>query len=126
MALFWTGDCIALACADVKASKEWWRTVFGCTEAKPRDDDAPLPSNVALKLPGHEVRAILLSDRAELEQAGFSATEHPILFTRKLSKALDYLRERGAIAGPIEESGGTEFFEIRDLDGNVIEVCTEP
>jgi len=29
-------------------------------------------------------------------------------------------------AGPIEDGWGTEFFEIRDVENNVIEICKEP
>jgi catechol 2,3-dioxygenase-like lactoylglutathione lyase family enzyme len=57
------------------------------------------------------------------------ATEElrPILFTKNINKARDYVSSRGASVGPIEQDAqGTHYFEIRDLDGNVIEVCEEP
>ena len=28
--------------------------------------------------------------------------------------------------GPIQPGGGTEFFEVRDPEGNSIEICKEP
>jgi hypothetical protein len=35
--------------------------------------------------------------------------------------------KRGTAVGPIEaDSGGNQFFKIRDLEGNSIEVCVEP
>jgi hypothetical protein len=49
-----------------------------------------------------------------------------IIFCSKLKKAHEYLRGRGAAAGPIQDSGGAEFFEVRDPEGNVIEICKEP
>jgi catechol 2,3-dioxygenase-like lactoylglutathione lyase family enzyme len=57
---------------------------------------------------------------------GFSNDEY-ILFTKNINKARDYVSSRGASVGPIEQDAqGTHYFEIRDLDGNVIEVCEEP
>jgi hypothetical protein len=38
------------------------------------DWDCRPPSDVALQLPGHDAPTILLSSRAEVEQAGFSKT----------------------------------------------------
>ena len=32
---------------------------------------------------------------------------------------------RSTGAGPIQGGGGTEFFEIRDSESNVIEICKE-
>lgn len=51
----------------------------------------------------------------------------PILFTKNINKARDYVSSHGAAVGPIErDAQGTPYFEIRDLEGNVIEVCEEP
>lgn len=49
-----------------------------------------------------------------------------MIFTNKLKKAHEYLRSRGATPGPIQDGGGTQFFEIRDPEGNIIEICKEP
>ena len=49
-----------------------------------------------------------------------------IVFCSKAKKAHEYLQGRGAAPGPIQEGGGTEFFEVRDPEGNVIEICKEP
>lgn len=51
----------------------------------------------------------------------------PILYTTNIKKAYDYTSSHGVVRGSIEQDAqGTHFFEIRDLDGNVIEVCEEP
>jgi hypothetical protein len=93
----------------------------------PADWDCSLPSDVALTLPGEDVPMILLSDWAEIRQAGYERSNgRPVIFCSKLKKAHEYLRGRGAAAGPIQEGGGTEFFEVHDPEGNVIEVCKEP
>jgi len=30
------------------------------------------------------------------------------------------------VAGPIKDGGDMQFFEIRDIEGHLIEVCKEP
>lgn len=127
MALF-SADSIVICCSNIEAARRWWIEVFDCKPVKvPADWDEPLPSDVALKLPGYDEPTILLNDRAEVQQAGLaSATERPILFCNKLKKAHEYLEGRGASPGPIQDGGGTQFFEIRDLEGNIVEICKEP
>jgi hypothetical protein len=53
MPLFYT-DLITLTYSDVEAAKRWWVETFDCNAMKaPPDWDCPLPSDVALQLPGH-------------------------------------------------------------------------
>ena len=127
MALFYT-DSLSLACSNVQAEKQWWITAFGAKETKvPADWDCPLTSDVALKLPGADQPAILLSDRGEIERAGYDRqNDHPLVFCSDLKKAYEYLSGRNVTAGPIQDSGGTQFFEVRDAEGNTIEICKEP
>lgn len=127
MPLFWT-DSLVLCCSDIAVCKKWWIETFECRQAKvPADWDCVLPSDVALTLPGAETPTVLLNDRAEVQQAGYErSNDHLIIFCRNLKKAHEYLRGRGAAAGPIQKGGGTEFFEVRDPEGNVIEICKEP
>ena len=127
MPLFWT-DSTALCCSDVVAVRKWWIESFECKQAKvPADWDCILPSDVALTLPGHDAPAILLNDWAEVRNAGYErSNDHLIIFCRKLKKAHEHLRSRGVAAGPIQETAGTEFFEVRDPEGNVIEICKQP
>jgi len=127
MALFHT-DFLSLACSNVEAEKQWWITAFECKQTKvPVDWDCPLPSDVALKLPGADQPTILLSDRVEIERAGYDRqNDHPLVFCSNLKKAHGYFRAGNAVAGPMQDGGGTQFFELRDPEGNVIEVCQEP
>jgi hypothetical protein len=127
VAQFWT-DSIALCCSNVEAAKKWWIESFECKQVKlPIDWDDPLPSDVALRLPGHDSPTILLSSWSEAKPAGYErANARQILFCRNLKKAHEYLLGRSVIAGPAQEGGGTEFFEVRDAEGNVIEICREP
>ena len=125
--LFWT-DSITLCCSDVETEKQFWMQVFDCKQVRaPKDRDDPLPSDVALKLPGDDMPRILLSDQEEVEKAGFERpNDHCLVFTKQLEEAREYLMARGVAVGPIQENGGTESFEIHDPDGTVIEVCREP
>jgi hypothetical protein len=128
MPLFYT-DSVTLAYSDVEAAKTWWVDVFECKVASvPPDWDCPLPSDAALQLPGHNVPTILLSAKSEIEQARFDRPSPvaSIIFCDKLKKGLDRLTSRGVVAGPIQDGGDTQFFEIRDTEGNVIQICKEP
>jgi hypothetical protein len=127
MALFYT-DFLSLACSNVQTEKQWWITTFEAKETKlPVDWECPLPSDVALKLPGDDQPTILLSDRVEIELAGYERQYgHPLVFCTNLRKAHEYLKGRNATAGPIQDGGGTQFFEVRDPEGNTIEICNEP
>lgn len=128
MALFRT-DSVCLYYASVEAAKQWWVDGFDCKPVKvPGDWDDTLPSDVALKLPGSAEPTILLSARAEVAQAGFerSSATVPVIFSDKLKKAHELLSSRGIATGPIQGDGETEFFEIRDIEGNVIEISKEP
>ena len=122
MRLFWT-DSVVLSHSDVNAGRQWWATAFDCKEVPvPPEWDGRLPSDVALKFPGSEAPTVLLSSRYE----GRDSSEHPIIFTGKLKKALEHLRGRAVVMGAIHSDWGTEIFEITDLEGNVIEISNQP
>ena len=92
----------------------------------PEDWDDPLPTDVAIKLPWSEHPTILLSERAAVVPAGYErVSDHLLLFTSNLKKAHEHLLARNVAVGPIQDGGGTQFFEIRDPEGNVIEICKE-
>ena len=127
MSLFWT-DSICLCYRNIAAAKKFWVEVFDCKPVKvPPNWDDPLPSNVALTLPGDDEPTILLNDIKEVETAGFERPNgRPIIFCGKIKKAHEYLVAKGCAPGPIQDGGGTEFFEIVDPEGTVIEICKEP
>jgi hypothetical protein len=102
---------------------------FDCKVVRvPVDWDCPLPSDVALQLPGHNTPTILLNAKAEIEQAGFARPSpvSSVIFCTKLKKGHEHLVARGVLAGPIQDGGDTQFFEVRDVEGNLIEICKEP
>ena len=61
MSLFHT-DSVALSYSNVEAAKQWWINASGCKAARvPQDWDNPLPSDVALVLPGDSEPTIPLT-----------------------------------------------------------------
>jgi hypothetical protein len=128
MASFYA-DSVVLTYSNVEAAKLWWIKVFDCKAAKmPPDWDNPLPSDVALRFPSGSEPTILLNAKAEVEQAGFDRPSPvaSVIFCDKLKKAYDQLSVRGIPVEPIQDGGDTQFFEIRDLEGHLIEICEEP
>jgi hypothetical protein len=122
-------DSVALSYADIQGAKQWWINAFDCKVATvPPDWDNPLPSDVALKLPGNDEPTILLSGRKEVEQAGFDRPSPvvSVIFCDKLKKAYEQLSSRGILVGPIQDGDDTQFFEIRDTEGNLVQICKEP
>ena len=122
-------DAVALTYSDVQTAKQWWINAFDCKVVKvPPDWDNQLPSDIALMLPRNDQPAILLSARAEVEQEGFDRPS-PVVsvsFCDKLKQAYDQLSGRGIVLGPIQDGGDTQFFELRDSEENLIQVCKEP
>ena len=127
--MVFSADSIALIYDNVPAAKQWWMNAFDCKAVPvPSDWDNPLPSDVALKFPGNDEPAILLSARTEVDKAGLDLTSPvvSVIFCNKLKKAHEQLSGRGILVGPIQDGGDTEFFEIRDTEGNLLQVCKEP
>jgi hypothetical protein len=109
----------------IRWSRSYRKGPFVRTKA-PLDWDGPFPSDVALKFPGADQPNILLSDRAEIEQAGYDRqNDRSLVFCTNMKKAYEYLGRKSASPGPIQESGGKQFFEVR-AEGSTIEICKEP
>jgi hypothetical protein len=52
--------------------------------------------------------------------------ETPILYVSSVQKARERLAARGVNVGPIQKDRqGTHYFEMRDLENNMIEFCEE-
>ena len=118
-------DSLVMCYSNIEVAKRWWIEVFDCTQVELPDWDDPLPSDVALKLTGDDEPTILLCDRREVQKAGFErANDHPLIFSGRLKKAHEHLASKGAAPGPIQ-MGGKRHFEIRDPEGNVVEICEE-
>jgi hypothetical protein len=88
----------------------------------PPDWDDPLPSDIALKFPGTDAPTVLLGSRSE----GRESSEHPVIFTRKLTKAYEHLRGRGVVKTAVHQEWGTEMFEISDLKAISLRYAKNP
>ena len=65
-------DSVALTYSDVEGARRWWIGTFDGKVARvPPDWDHPLPSDVAVQLPGQGAPTILLDAKSEAEQAGY-------------------------------------------------------
>jgi hypothetical protein len=116
MSLFWT-DSVALCCSNVEVEKTWWIHTFDCKAVKvPETWDCPLPSDVALKLPGAlDDPTILLCDKAEVQKAGYERpNDHTVLFCRRIEKAMTTWtpRARRLDQSKTPEERGTLIFAI--------------
>jgi len=121
-------DSLALTYSAVDAAKQWWIETFDCKVAKvPEDWDNTLPSDVALKFPRDDEPTILLSAQTEVDQAKFDrpSTVASTIFCDKLKKGHELLSTRGILVGPIQDGGDMQFFEIRDIEGHLFQICNE-
>jgi catechol 2,3-dioxygenase-like lactoylglutathione lyase family enzyme len=128
MGFFYT-DSVALTYSNIEAAEQWWIDAFGCKVVRvPQDWDNPLPSDVALTLPGDSAPTILLSVRSEVEKARFDRPSPvaTVIFCNNLKKAREHFTGQGVIAGPIQDGGDMQLFEIRDPEGHLIEIAKEP
>ena len=122
-------DSVALSYADVQAAKQWWVNAFVCKVVKvPSDWDNHLPSDIGLTLPRNDQPTILLSSRSKVKEAGFDRLVPvvSVIFCDELKEAYEQLSSRGIVVTPIQDGGDTQFFEIRDVEGNLIQICKEP
>ena len=51
--------------------------------------------------------------------------ETRIFNVRKIEKAREWIESRGISMGPLLTDGQNQYFEIRDLENNMIEICQE-
>src|SRR5436309_10708265 len=128
MPLTFCTDSLVLTYTSVEAAKRWWIDTFDCkVEKVPAEWDNPVASDVALKFPQDKVPTILLCARSEMEQAKLDPPSSVVwtIFCDNLKKAHQRLSTRGLLVGPIQDGGDTQYFEIRDIEGHLIQVCKE-
>ena len=116
---FSSGGTNYVGVRDLAASVSWYKEKLGLGEINVEMDEAE--GCVALGFSDDEYIVALGPAGKQTEEL------RPLLFTRNIKKARDYVSWRGAAVGPMErDAQGTPYFEIRDIEGNVIEVCEEP
>ncbi len=120
MSLLWVADSFYVGSNDVAAATSWYMETFGLKKTEVELDERE--GCVGLIFPKELGPPIVIgpeSSRAD------PATR--MLYTGAIEKARKMLGSRGVNIGPIEtDRQGTKYFEVKDLDGNVIEVSEEP
>ncbi|HVH89690.1 MAG TPA: hypothetical protein VM912_23435 [Terriglobales bacterium] len=97
MSLFRSADSISLVYSNVELAKQWWINAFDCQPVPlPEEWDNPLRSDVALKFRGEHAAMVLLSDKSERDEPMPTV---PIIFSDRVQKAHEYLRNRGVLPG---------------------------
>jgi catechol 2,3-dioxygenase-like lactoylglutathione lyase family enzyme len=104
---------------NLAAAVAWYKEKLGMHEITFEHDDGE--DCIALGFADDPCASLLLT-------AGVPTDEpNPVLFTSNINKARDLLSSRGVNAGEIQpDRAGTRYFEMRDLEGNMIEVSEEP
>ena len=118
MALFKPADSVYIRVRDMESAVAWYRDKFGFREVPAESDDADGSRWLAL---GKDEPPIVLGPPDD------NVYPTPIFWANNVVKCRDKLSSLGINAGPVQQDRqGTHFFEFRDIEGNVIEVCEEP
>jgi hypothetical protein len=120
MSLLAIADSFYIGVLDLTASTSWYIEKLGLQKVMVEMDDAD--GCVALGFSKKDQTAIALGPRGKPAD---EAT--PRLYASNVKKASEILRSRGVNVGDVQQDRqGTQYFEIRDLEGNLIEVSEEP
>lgn len=119
MPLFRIADFVFIGVLDIDAASAWYIDKFGFQQVIPMGDGEDC---ISLAVSKQDLTSITLGP---LDGATDGTT--PMLYTSNVERAREKLISRGVNVGPLEEDRqGTHYFEVRDLDGNQIEVTEEP
>jgi hypothetical protein len=108
---------IVVAVRDMDSAAAWYKQKLELPESQKIEDDET--GGLELSTRHQEIKVLLF--------AGADYPDRPILNTRNAAKAREWLLARGIEVGPVQtDRQGTHFIEMRDLEGNSIEICEEP
>jgi glyoxalase/bleomycin resistance protein/dioxygenase superfamily protein len=120
MSLIRLADSFYVGVHDVAAASSWYMEKLGLKQTTAELDEGE--GCVALSFPKEIPLVIVLGPSGALSDG---ATR--MLYASNVKKAREWLSSRGVNVGMIEKDRqGTQYFEMRDLEGNVIEVSEEP
>ena len=104
---------------DVAAAAAWYMEKLGLHKMNVEMDDGE--GCVALGFPKDDWAVTLGSPSKPTQELT------PLLYSSNVKKAREFLTSRGVSVGEIQQDRqGTDYFEMRDLEGNIIEICEEP
>jgi len=108
------------AVVDIAAACSWYIEKLGLQKISVALDDGE--NCIALGF-SEEEPAFVLGPPSDAPRDELSA----MLYTSKLKKAREVLISRGVNVGEIQQDRqGTHYFEMRDPEGNVVEISEEP
>jgi catechol 2,3-dioxygenase-like lactoylglutathione lyase family enzyme len=121
MPLLTIADSFYIGVSDIESATSWYVEKLGLQKVPAEMDDPE--GCVALGFSKKDQTCI-----AVLGPRGRPTDEPtPMLYTTSIGKAREVLGSRGVNVGGIQEDRqGTHYFEMRDLEGNVIEISEEP
>jgi catechol 2,3-dioxygenase-like lactoylglutathione lyase family enzyme len=110
--------CITVPVDNLEAAARWYAEKLNLQNEGYKQDET---SGFYQVVSRDALTRIVLVSREE------GGEDRPILNTDNAAKAREWLQSRGVNAGPVEtDRQGTHFFEMRDLEENLIEICEEP
>jgi hypothetical protein len=120
MSLLTIADSFYIGVMDVAASTSWYVEKLGLQKAPVETDDPE--GCVGLGFSKKDQTFITLGPRGRPTDG-----TTPMLYASNIRKAREVLGSRGVNVGDVQKDRqGTHYFEMRDLEGNVIEVSEEP
>jgi predicted enzyme related to lactoylglutathione lyase len=103
---------------NIDSVSPWYVEKLGLRKVPENDPEKPGVATFRFKEDGN---SIILTTRD-----GFGTRPTPILFTKKIGKMRDVMAARGVNVGTIEQDRqGIRYFQIRDPEGNEIEVVED-
>jgi hypothetical protein len=121
MPLLTIADSFYIGVLDVESATSWYIEKLGLQKV-PAEMDGP-EGCVALDFSKKDQTCIAVLGPQGKPADGTT----PMLYASNIGKAREVLGSRGVYVGGIQQDRqGTHYFEMRDLEGNVIEVSEEP
>lgn len=119
MSLLRTGGVNYVGVRDIPAATAWYIEKLGLHKIDVEQDDCPECITLAFSMDEYAIT---------LGSPGRPTDElTPMLYTTNVRKAREFLSARGVRVGEIQQDRqGTHYFEMHDLEGNVIEITEEP
>jgi len=120
VSLLTIADSFYIGVTDVAAATSWYIEKLGLQKVPVEMDDPE--GCVALGFSKKDQTCIALGPRGKPTDG-----TTPMFYASNVRKAREVLGSRGVNVGDVQEDRqGTHYFEMRDLEGNVIEVSEEP
>lgn len=119
MSLLSPGGANYIGIRDILSATKWYAEKLGLRTVQVELDEPE--GCMALGFDKHEC-AIVLGPIGK-------ATDEliPLLYTKNVKKAREFLAGRGVSVSEIQQDRqGTHFFEMRDIEGNAIEISEDP